>query len=170
VRSTKIMVLQYKNHASNGAFGLAGGLIPPRLGWRAAEVKRAQLLMTARFREDGSGPDSLHLSIGEIEQLGGVTRGSELPGRAFENSVTGHTGGEGFSCMQGNTLIGIFHRAVQAWLGTHLPRNSSYAFPGRTILPRTSLQRGMSRALFSSYPQENCEKCHDNKGTNSCIQ
>ena len=70
MRSTKIMVLQYKNHARNGAFGLAGGLIPPRLGWRAAEVKRAQLLMTARFREDGSGPDSLHVSIGEIEQLG----------------------------------------------------------------------------------------------------
>ena len=75
VRSTKIMVFQYKNHARNGASGHAGGLILSRLGWRAAEVTRAQLLMTARFREDGSGPDSLHVSIGEIEQLGGVTRG-----------------------------------------------------------------------------------------------
>ena len=89
------MVFQYKNHARNGAFGLAGGLIASRLGWRAAEVKRAQLLMTARFRDDGSGPDSLHVSIGEIEHVGGVTRGHcELPGRAFENSVTGHTGGK----------------------------------------------------------------------------
>ena len=74
MRSTKVMVFQYENCARDGAFGLAGGLILSRLGWRAVELKRASLLMTARFREDGGGPDSLHVSIGEIEQLGGVTR------------------------------------------------------------------------------------------------
>jgi len=78
--------------------------------------------------------------------------------------------GEGFSCMQDNTLIGIFRRAIQAWLATDLPRKSNYAFPGRTILPWTILRRGMSRGPFSSYPQENYEECQYNKGTNNCIQ
>lgn len=72
--------------------------------------------------------------------------------------------------MQDNTLIEIFRRAIQAWLATDLPRKSNYAFLGRTILPWTILRRGMSRGPFSSYPQENYEKCHDNKGTNNCIQ
>jgi len=99
-----------------------------------------------------------------------LLRHGELPGRAFENSVTCSTGGEGFSCMQDHTLIGIFRRAIQAWLATDLPRTSNYAFLGRTIHPWTTLQRGMSRGPFSSYPQENYEKCHDNNGANSCIQ
>ena len=99
-----------------------------------------------------------------------LVRHGELPGRAFENSVTCSTGGEGFSCMQDNTLIGIFRRAIQAWLATDLPRKSNFAFLGRTILPWTILRREMSRGPFSSYPQENYEKCHDNKGTNNCIQ